>query len=215
MRLIFILFSCVLAVLSCTANENKICHAYHLESEPAMDGQIDKSSVWNKIPYISGFAKIGSGETSPAKKETSFKLGYTENTLYLLVKCDDSEISEILDSHKDKESVFADDSIEIFISPEAGGRYFQFATNPAGSRWNTPPVLWDWKVKAFKKKDCWILEIKIPFEIFKIMPDGGDSWSFNICRNIQSKSGRFSSSWSPVKNSFHEQRNWGRLIFEK
>ena len=215
MHLKFIILSFLLIIFHSGAGENNICTVYRLESKPDMNRKTEESPVWHKIPYIIGFAETGSDGTSPSKKETSFKLGYTQNTLCLLVKCDDSEMSEILDSHGDKESVFSDDSIEIFILPEAGGNYFQFAVNSAGSRWNTPPVLWDWKTKAFKKKDCWILEIKIPFEIFRIMPTGGESWKFNVCRNIPRKSGRISSSWSPVEKSFHEQNNWGHLIFEK
>ena len=222
----FILHSFALSLLFIfsfpTFAEEKNYSCYRLTKEPALDGRLKNDPAWKNIPEIFGFVKLGCN--SPPLKQTSFKIGYTPEALYFGVECEEPEIEKIEAKYKDGDvRIWTEDSVEIFIFPKGADNYYQFMINTIGSRWNGiglggPTIpLGNWRAETYKGKDCWSVEVKIPFKIFGKVPEDKEVWSGNISRNILTLGeggdrDRF-TTWAYLKGSFHEPDNFGRIVF--
>lgn len=214
----FIAFLCFVLLLS--ANEaQREYPCYFMTDKPLLDGLEDK--VWKTIPEATGFYTLG-GEKYALEKQTYFRIGWREDALYLLIKCEESDINNISAKLKDGEDLFKEDSIELFFYPESAPYYFHLAVNPKGSRWNQidasgqPGIPWDWQVKTHIGEDCWSAEIRIPFEVLGRNPREGETWLINIARNIYTGPiAEHFTCWPPLRAGFHEVRNFAKLVFKR
>ncbi|MFA6716747.1 MAG: sugar-binding protein, partial [Victivallaceae bacterium] len=105
------------------------CH--FLKETPALDGREDK--LWNSLPWQSGFLVYANGGTHgyAVEKPSSFKAGWTKDSLYILVKCYDMQADKL------KSATLWDNGIEVFICPVRGRDYFQLVTNISGRKWGS------------------------------------------------------------------------------
>jgi hypothetical protein len=119
--------------------------------------------------------------------------------------------------------------LEWFINVNSDAdAYFQFAWNPAGSRFNSrfsaPGVAvhdksWHpaWKASSSIGKKVWTSEAVIPFaELGVKEPKAGASWSMNLTRTR--KTGGIKNDWSSVvkmPNGFHKPSNFPIVWFNK
>lgn len=203
----------------CVAFSAKKIDCKFLGSAPVIDANINEDRAWDKTEWQKGDF-IFLGNSSEYMQQTKFKIGYNTQGLFIAVICYDPEASKIISRFKDSESVWDDDSIEVFIMPDPKAeQYFQFIVNAEGYRYNgierTSYKIWQWKAKTKINKDFWCAEIVIPFEIFSLMPEKDKIWGFNICRNIKIQDHILNSSWSEMQDSFHEPQNFAKLYFEK
>lgn len=221
MRKFFILLSIFYISLGirtlCLAKENVyFCH--RLVKEPLLDGKVRNDPGWENVSEATGFVKLGTH--SLASKQTSFKMGYSGEGIYIGIECEEPEIEKVKAKLKDMQNLWTEDSIEIFIFPEGTDNYYQFVVNTIGSRWSGtgkyPPLRslsLDWQVYTYRGKNYWSAEIRIPFEIFEKIPEKEEIWTGNICRNIYT-SGDKHSSWTYLEKRFHEPGNWGKIVFK-
>ena len=201
----------------CLAKE-KVYFCHRLVKKPLLDGKVRNDPGWENVSEATGFVKLGT--TSLSSKQTSFKIGYSGEGIYIGIECEEPEIEKVKARQKDMEGLWNEDSIEIFIFPEGTDNYYQFVVNTIGSRWGgagksrpLAPLSLDWDAYTCKGKDYWSAEIRIPFEIFEKIPEKDEIWTGNICRNIYT-SGDKHSSWAPLKKGFHEPGNWGKIVFK-
>ncbi|MBU1857256.1 MAG: carbohydrate-binding family 9-like protein, partial [Verrucomicrobia bacterium] len=113
-------------------------------------------------------------------------------------------------------SVWGDDCVEIFLSPDPAKGYYHFAVNAAGTlydgrgtdaSWNT-----DWRAAAKIGNGAWTVEIAIPFKALSATPlVEGVRWRFNVCREEKPESEN--SSLCGVQGGFHVPEQFGGLIF--
>ena len=200
------------------ANEKRFYLCFPLTKNPVLDGKLRDDPAWKNISVETNFVKINT--LSLSSKQTSFKMGYNSEALYIGVECEEPEIEKVKSELKDMESLWKEDSIEIFIFPKGAKNYNQFVINTIGSRWNridgnrmSKKSLANWQAKTYKGKDYYSIEIRIPFEIFHdAIPKKWEEWTGNICRNIFTSGDKF-TSWAYLTDSFHDLVNFGRIIF--
>ena len=215
----FILLPIFLFLLSSSALSavKRVYPCYRLIQEPVLDGKLKNDPAWENIPQMTGFIKFGSN--SLASKQTSFRICYTSEAIYIGIECEEPEIEKIKAKSKDEDThIFSEDSIEIFLFPKEADNYYQFVVNAIGSRWNgigltNPKIpLGNWQAKVYQGKDYYSVEIKIPFEIFSAIPEKVEKWTGNICRNIYTCENKY-TTWAYVKAGFHEPEHFGEIVF--
>ncbi|MEN6545733.1 MAG: carbohydrate-binding family 9-like protein [Armatimonadia bacterium] len=189
---------------------------YRLAAPPTVDGSID-DAAWQGLPEAMGFHRL-KADGFAYGKPTSFRIGWSGDSLYLAVRCREPFSRLIRPLTADGEPLWDDDSIEVFIVP-AGADYFQLIANTAGTRWNGrqsggADKVWAWTAKARIDGDDWCLEERSPFAVLGVTPKEGDTWKFNVARNLTCGPAeeRF-SSWAPVKDSFADVANFAALTF--
>lgn len=189
---------------------------YQFMEEPTLDGRIDEV-VWQKIPEATGFFALG-GKIYSLERQSSFKAGWTTNALYVAVKCYEPAPVKIKAQPKDGDSLWGDDSVELFFSPRpASDSFFQFAVNPLGARWSGPAVQKPerWQAKGSTNSAGWCVEVRIPFDVLQKTPLSNEVWRFNICRNSKNEAkSEPSTCWSKLNKSFHEAQKFARLVFK-
>ena len=156
-----------------------------------LDGQA-KEKFWGKIKPLKLIDPKGT--SSPMKYPASIKLAWNKTGVFGLVE---TKYPPVADKNK---TVFANDNIEIFLSPGQGKEeFFQFVFDPLkqtffGTQRLLPiPQPFDqyWKVPGFKVESNygptgWTAEFFIPFASMKIKngaPNVYDIWHCNIVRN--------------------------------
>lgn len=158
--------------------------------------------------------------------------GYDANKLYLRFYCYEEQMKKLKASYKgsrDNEKIWADDTIEVFISPELAepAHAYQVVANPNGAVYDGElipgtPITGKWnlknlKVKVTRQAERWILDMSIPLSELGVTPEPGKKLIVNFYRNRATGSKGFQSScFAPVftANNFEPNR-FGTLIFEK
>ena len=211
----------ILKVTSTFAAEKKSYACHRLANEPVLDGVVRNDPAWTDISAASGFVDLG--RHAPASKQTFFKAGYTPQALYIGIECKEPEVKKIKAILGDRQCLWSEDSVEIFILTEAADEFLKFTVNAIGSReahkFAAPFVfgaeidLSDWRASVHKGEEHWSLEIRIPFDVFLTIPEKGEAWAANICRNVYT-SGQKHTSWAALQSSFHEPSNFGTIVFK-
>lgn len=189
---------------------------YRVATPPVIDGKLD-DAVWQSLPEAKGFHTL-KAEGFAHRKPTSFRIGWSNDALYLAVRCKEPFNRLIMALTGDGEPLWDDDSIEVFLNPP-GDDYFQFIANTAGARWNgrkaeAADKVWNWTAKAQIAGDDWCLEVRIPFGVVGRTPKEGDTWKFNVTRNVTcGPRGERFSSWAPVQQGFADVANFANLTF--
>ena len=195
------------------------CVAFRVRQNPVVDGRIDGDPAWESTPTQHQFLELRS--LTKAAKQTTFRLGYSDEALFLGVHCDEPAPEELRTSRRDDDvDLWKDDSIEVFLRP--GGeaeRYAHFIVNAAaarrskfGLRGGSIPLAWD--AAAQRDADSYSIELRIPFKLLGARPQEAESWSVNVCRNNTVGLDRFAThtTWAHVTQGFHDPTNFGTLL---
>ncbi|MBT5611543.1 MAG: hypothetical protein HN742_24045 [Lentisphaerae bacterium] len=184
-----------------------------------MDGNLD-DAVWHGLPRGKGFLMVG-GPGFAWRKPTSFRMGWTDDGLYVAVRCREPFRHRIHPLTADGDKLWSDESVELFLSVD-GKDYCQFIFNTVGARWHgkgsqegtkEQPVR-DWTATAGKPGDDWTAEVWIPFSVVGAKPQQGDVWTFNIGRNaVLSPAVERHSCWAPVRRGFADVSAFASLTF--
>ena len=165
------------------------------KTPPLIDG-IDEDLCWKDSNILTGFF-IAEIEEKIAEKQTSVKMCYDENNMYLYFKCDEPFTKNLFAKTKERDgSVWVDDCVEVFISPESG-KIYHFIINSKGVIYDSEITSDDKSVTGYitnKNYDSnikvatkvfdsyWTVELSIPFSDLKITPKSGDRWLINFAR---------------------------------
>ena len=208
-----------------TIEKKRIYPCYRLEKEPVMDGTVRNDPAWETIPGETGFVTVfikEFGMNFPPTKQTFFKIGFTSDHLYLAAECWEPQVENIRTGQKNGRSVMEEEGLEIFLFPVNADTYRQFIMNVSGTRWSgighTGQEISsnDWETEIYTGEDFYSMEVKIPFKVLKRIPLDDEVWTGNICRKIISivcPEDR-KTSWSPLKNDFHEPESFGQIVFK-
>lgn len=200
------------------AESKKTYFCVRLSGKPILDGRIHEDPAWQGVTEQGEFVKLGAGAV-PAEKQTSVRIGYTPDALYIGVVCREPDVENLKTGLEDMGPLCVEDSVELFFVPEGAPNYFHFVVSAAGSRWNgigyggpTMP-LWDgWQAVAYRGDNHYSLEVRIPWEVLRTIPETREEWALNVCRNSQT-SGTRHSTWAHLVNGFHDPDRFGRLVF--
>lgn len=179
-----------------------------VESPPRIDGLLD-DATWQDAPVLDAFTQVNPIDGDPPSERTEVRLLYDADTLYLGVRCFDSEPDRIVARSMARDAGHgSDDRITFTLDTFADRRNgYIFVVSAAGgkrdgliestrTRWE-----WDglWTAKTRVDDMGWTAEIAIPMKTLSFDSAAG-TWGFNIERFIRRKNE--SVRWAtPTRNS--------------
>lgn len=162
-----------------------------------MDGYLIEA-LWREAPSIGPLTQVEPVEGAAPSEKTDVRLVYTQESLYMGIKCYDREPHLIVATQMERDAVLdPDDRVEIIFDTfnDKRNAYF-FQIGPAGSKgdalitnngqnFNKP---WDgiWEGQARITDEGWEAELGLPFKTLTFDPKS-NTWGFNIRRHIRRK----------------------------
>jgi hypothetical protein len=189
-----------------------------VQKKVKIDGDLNKK-VWKEAIPLTGFVRFDKPEL--VSEQTVAKFAYDDDALHFSIICYESSPNLLkANAKKDGDSVWLDDSIELFIDTNHDHQtYFHLVVNSIGtlfsevnlgqSHWEVSP-----QIITRVEKDKWIVEGAIPFTDlgFVNAPDVDTIWGLNVCRNQTVK--REASVWSCTYGGFHSPGKFGHMKFK-
>ena len=201
------------------AEDDYPIHVYPVPAAEApltVDGKLDEPA-WQTAPVVSGFTLFGKPDLAPA--QTSFRVLYDRENLYLGIVCDEPEMGKLspVTHARDEHGVFSAEAVEIFLDPgHTHDLYYQSAVSSAGSLYDSEKENPVWngntRVGVSLGKDAWSLEVAFAWKDFGVTPETGAIVGLNICRDRQIGEARQWSNWARVKGGFHDPVRFGHLV---
>ncbi len=185
------------------------------ETPPEIDGKLD-DAVWQQAPLVSGFTLFGTDQ--PVNPQTSFRLLWDDQFLYLGVHCDEPQMDKIspVKYAQDEQAIFSSETIEFFVDPDhTHDLYYQLAFNVSGSLYDGERMATSWnsgaRVRTFWGPDFWTAEFAVSWEALKARPHAGKIVGFNVNRdrNIGQK---VWATWARVRDGFHDPERFAHLV---
>jgi hypothetical protein len=173
----------------------------------ALDGALDEST-WATAPMAQHIIQNDPREGQPATFDTQVRILYDDDSLYFGVFAHDEEPSRLIVNDLKKDyNTDGSDGFRIILDTfhdERNG--YQFATNPAGAKWDAQMsnegreinANWDgiWDVATRVTETGWIAEIRIPFRTLKFNSAETQTWGVNFERKVRRLNE--DSFWSPI-----------------
>lgn len=164
-----------------------------LES-PVIDGSLD-DEAWESAVRFDDFTQVEPNEGAAPSERTEVLLIRTADSLYIGVKCFDSEPDKILARDRRRDSSGqGDEHLRIVIDPFGRGSDGYFFGIAAGGSWGDgilregrePEMDWDsiWFAKTSVTDEGWFVEAEIPFRSIGF-DRNLSTWGFNIERVIR------------------------------
>lgn len=185
------------------ANGQRVLNIHAFKSTIKIDGEINDEE-WTKCEFQTGFTQNYPKTGESCTRETKFKMGYDNTSLYIAaVLYDDSD--SIFYNLSERDDFGNGDYFGVIIDPYKGGNngfgYFvtaagvqrdayYFGENGDGS-WNAV-----WESKTTKTDSAWVVEIQIPYSAIRFPKKDVQTWSINFIRQIRRN--RENAYWNPV-----------------
>jgi len=194
------------------------------QDEIKLDGVLDEAA-WETAESSVNFTQFFPTDSRLAKYPTTFKILYTESTLYIGIRAETAGIDPVISSlRRDYSSRDNDNVTLMFDTFNDGSNAFLFGSTAYGVQREAlvsdgGGVLnpsWDvkWLTEATVYEDHYIIEMAIPFASLKYK-EGVDKWRLQTYRwNI---SGNEQSAWArvPQNQQLSTLASAGTLIFEE
>ena len=199
--------------------------------QPTLDGQGD-DPCWRNAVSCTGF--LGLGNLTAAKADTSVKMVYDNQNMYLLIECKEPVLEvarqilgRFVKNVADRDAdVSADDSMLILLDPsDTGKRVFDFTVNALGTiadahcggpdLWETRDLKWNSgaRAKAAIDEGVWAVEMAIPFADLGGAPQPGDTWRAGLGRVARCRNNEI-TTWHPARKGIHDPDPLGTLVFD-
>lgn len=162
-------------------------------SPPSIDGDT-LDNCWNLVKWSGNFTQTTPYENQAPTQQTSFKILYDDNNLYVLIYCYDNDVNKIsqilsrrdafngdmveinIDSDYDKQTAF---SFTAMASGAKGDEMISNNGNNWDGSWN--PI---WFLGTSVVKDGWIAEMKIPLSQLRFGNKTEHIWGIQFMRHI-------------------------------
>lgn len=185
--------------------------ASRLQTPPKIDGVIS-AGEWDAAAVVSGFVTLAN---TPAARDTTVKVGFTQDGLYVLYICDYDDPSQVRAGSRERDTnLWSDDIVELFLDPGRTRKdYYHFVVNAGGTKLDElsgdPNWTSSWDAAVGKTDSAWIAEMFIPFAALNLRGGSGQVWGINFCRNDQSGGG--ASQWKHTGGTFHRPDMFGQI----
>jgi len=165
---------------------------------PRIDGKLT-DEVWNKAIPVSGFTQFDPDEGALPTEQTSVRVLYDDNALYIGVMCYDSDAPDIVEQLTRRDRTVQADRISVMIdSYRDNSTAFLFSGSASGVQSDgvlsqdgrVYDVQWDavWDFDAAILPDGWSAEFKIPYSALRFAPQDSEYvWGINFRRFIARK----------------------------
>jgi hypothetical protein len=189
--------------------------AVRAQGEITLDGALDEPA-WSAAPLASNFIQNEPREGDPATFDTEVRVLYDDNALYFGVFARDDEPARIIvnDIKKDFNTDTSDGFRIILDTFHDERNGYQFATNPAGAKWDSQMANegretnanWDgiWDVATRVTETGWYAEIRIPLRTLKFDRTDVQTWGINFERKVRRLNE--DSYWSPIPRIYNLDR---------
>ena len=180
-----------------------------------LDGAIDEAA-WRDAPIANHFIQNDPREGEPATEDTEVRVLYDNEAIYFGVFAKDNEPGRIIVSDIKKDfNTDGSDGFRIILDTFHDQRNgYQFATNPAGAKWDAQMANegrennanWDgiWDVATRITETGWFAEIRIPFRTLKFKDEDSQTWGINFERKLRRLAE--DSYWAPLPRIYDIQR---------
>ena len=181
--------------------------AVRATGDVTLDGALDEPA-WATAAMAQHFVQNDPREGQPATFDTEVRVLYDDDALYFGVFAKDDEPSRLIVNDLKKDyNTDGSDGFRIILDTfhdERNG--YQFATNPAGAKWDAQMsnegretnANWDgiWDVATRVTETGWVAEIRIPFRTLKFDSAEAQTWGMNFERKVRRLNE--DSFWSPI-----------------
>lgn len=187
-----LLLFCGIAVQAQT-NPARTYQTAFTNAAPDIDGYAT-DSCWNKVEWSGNFIQNEPAENKPPSQQTSFKILYDNNNLYVLIRAFDSEPDKIsrimsrrdnfsgdlveinIDSYYDKQTAFS-------FTASASGVKGDEAVSANGNNWDASwnPI---WYLKTSIDDQGWCAEMRIPLSQLRFGNKQSHIWGIQVMRYI-------------------------------
>ena len=198
-----------------TAHLERRLNAVRATGPVTLDGKLDEAS-WSAAPLATNFIQNDPREGEPATYQTEVRVLYDDDSLYFGVFAKDAEPGQLIvnDLKKDYNTGGSDGFAVILDTFHDGRNGYQFATNPAGAKWDAQMANegrennanWDgiWDVATTVSEVGWYAEMRIPFRTLKFTGSDLQSWGVNFERKLRRMNE--DSYWAPLPRIYDLQR---------
>ena len=204
--------------------QNKSITAKFIDSAILLDGKLDEG-VWESTEEGTDFVQFFPTDSLSANYQTTFKVLYSETTLYVGMTAYAENGAFVVSSLKRDFSALTNDNVSLlFDTFNDGTTAFFFGITPYGVRreglvsggGTSFNNTWDvkWKAEAQRFENYYTVEVAIPLTSLKFI-EGATKWRFRPYRwNIQSDE---QSTWVkvPQNQMLSSLAYMGELHFEK
>lgn len=196
--------------------------SYHVKvplfpSSPRIDGRLDET-FWQQAAVIESFTQYEPQEGGEPSEKTVAYLGYDSHSLYIGVKCYDSDPEAVRACLTKRDEVMGDDGITVFLDTfNDKKRAFAFQVNPCGVQvdgiytenrrrgrggggpggffdfdrnWDTYLI-----TNAERNPDGYTVEMALPFKSLRFPSRNPQTWGLQIKREIRRKNEEI--YWAP------------------
>ncbi len=162
-----------------------------------LDGRLDEP-FWTTADSIDGFHQREPLEGSPATERTVVRVAHDADAVYIVVRCDDSNMRAVRASQLRRDAdLSSDDNVQLLIDSFDDRRgAFVFGTNPNGAMWDAQfsgvddlNENWNgvWDVVVSRDSAGWTAEFRIPFLALRFHAGTNPEFGFNVRRLIRRK----------------------------
>ncbi|MFQ5698795.1 MAG: DUF5916 domain-containing protein [Myxococcota bacterium] len=168
--------------------------AVRVEVPPVLDGKLD-DPAWKEAAQIGPLTQVDPVEGARPTQRTSVRIVYDKDSLYLGIRCFDSEPDKIVAKVMRRDlDMRSDDRVFIILDTFLNRRdAFFFEINPVGALADAliegnSRFIREWNGifygKARIDDQGWTAELEIPFKTVSFDPSS-DTWGFNFVRRIR------------------------------
>src|SRR5437016_12306883 len=162
-----------------------------------LDGRLDEV-LWATADSIDDFRQREPREGSPATERTVVKVAHDAETIYIVVRCYDSDMRGVRASQLRRDAdLSSDDNVLLLIDSFDDHRSaFVFGTNPNGAMWDAQfsgvddlNENWNgvWDVAISRDTAGWTAEFRIPLLALRFHAGTNPEFGFNVRRFIRRK----------------------------
>jgi len=173
---------------------------------PKIDGKLE-NPLWEKGAILDTFTQYEPQEGASPSEKTVVYIGYDKKNLYIAVRCFDSDPKAIRASLTNRDSVYGDDEVTIYLDTfNDKKRAFVFQVNPCGIQ--TDGIYtetrrrgrgrggffgfdrnWDtfFLSNAHKDDSGYTVEMAIPFKSIRFPNTRSQVWGLQVMRTIRRK----------------------------
>ncbi len=188
--------------------EKKVYYTKRINpTPPEIDGVLD-DEVWGGVEWGGGFTQHMPYDGKEPSQDTSFKITYDDDYLYVAFRAHDTDPDKI-ESRVTRRDRFPGDWVEInidsyfdhrtafsFTISSSGVRSDEFVSDD-GSNWDTS---WDpvWYAETHVNGDGWTAEIRIPFNQLRFADKDEQVWGLQFTRRLYRKEERSIWQYKPA-----------------
>lgn len=194
-----------------------------LHGDIVIDGKLD-DAAWQDALVQEIAYEFAPGDNIPAPVKTTVRLGYTADALYVAFHALDPDPSRILARLRDRDALFSDDWVGIFLDTfNDHRRGYELVVNPLGVQGdlirdetnvdNQEDPSWDglWQSAGRRTPDGYDVEVRIPFSTLRFPAGGVDQhWGISLIRNWPRDKRHQLTSHKVPRESNCFQCEWGQ-----